>query len=1082
MRRIRHFHRRKSNKGQIHRTSRLGLESLERRELLAADLGQTAVEPNDLLAPVKHSEVHVATQTVESGDTVRIIVELQEKSASTSVIQAATSRSATNVRELSEIPIVILEIPESELSELSAIAGVKHVTRDVAVPPTLASTLPLINGDDVHAMGLTGGDASSRQAVVVLDSGIDENHNFFRDTNGNTRIVAQRCFSSPRAADESSLCPNGQTTDTSAHVGIPNCSPFLFQNICDHGTHVAGIAAGNFEADFFNTSDQGVAPDASIIAMQVFTRFDDPADCDPNGTGAPTPCVLSYQSDQLAALNSVISMAATTEIAAVNMSLGGGNNTTSCDTDPLKTPIDSLLSMDIATVISAGNDAFTNAVGSPGCISTAFTVGSTTDADVVSDFSNRGTLLDVFAPGSDVRSSVPGSYANLSGTSMAAPHVAGALALLKEANPNRSMVDLMDDLRETGVPISYQSDGNTITTPRIDLAAAVQDRDDQASEALTLPVDGTSVVGELSRTLTTDVNLYQFSAARGQQIGFDTDTPGSDLDARIRLFDSSFNEIANNDDGTGPAPEDDSLESYLEYTFPTTGTYYVGISYFGNSSYDIVSGSGDVVTNSSEALGTYTLQALTLGVEEDGTISTATSITSGVASGRISPSVEVDMASFSATANGEVRIDVDVRTGDLIAHVRVFDSAGNELASQTGNSGAPDVTVGFVVPTTGTYYVGVSSRANQDYDPIAGSGSTEDALNQTGEYSLRLQTDASVVTTTADVVAADGFTSLREAVNVANSDLGNNTISFDPDLFSTPQTIRLNGELSLTDNVFVTGPGADLLTIDAQDNSRIFTVRDGLNSNRLIVLQDMRLTGGSEANGGAIFNDEDLRIFNVAIEGNQASSQGGGIFNQALLSVTNSTIADNTATSRGGGIHQSTTTSSTQIFQSTISGNTAATGGGIDAFRGDVNVNHSTVSNNGGGGIFGFGNYTYTETRLKSTIVSGNLGGDVVRHGNYQTTIFSDGHNLIGGGTAAFRFNQPGDLTESDPRLGPLTDNGGTTRTHALLTGSPAIDSGDPGIAPTITEDQRGNGFPRIVGDQVDIGAFETTATGSFFR
>ena len=359
---------------------------------------------------------------------------------------------------------------------------------------------------------------------------------------------------------------------------------------------------------------------------------------------------------------------------------------------------------------------------------------------------------------------------------------------------------------------------------------------------------------------------------------------------------------------------------------------------------------------------------------------------------------------------------------------------------------------------------------------MGGSASAEDALNQTGDYTLRVQTDASVVNTTADVVAADGFTSLREAVNAANSVVGTDFISFDPAVFSTPQTIALNGELPLTDNIFITGPGANLLTIDAQDNSRVFNVSDGLGSNRLVVLQDMRLTGGSATNGGAIFNDEDLRLHGLAIEDNRASSQGGGIFNQRLLQVSNSTIADNTS-ARGGGIHQSTTSSSTQVFQSTISGNTATTGGGIDAFRGDVSVSNSTISNNSGGGVFGFGNYSYTETRLKSTIVSGNQGGDVVRHGNYQVTIHSDGYNLVGTGTAAFRFNQTGDIVGANPRLGPLEDNGGPTRTHALRFGSAAIDAGDPNISSDITDDQRGDGFSRVIGDQVDIGAFETTAT-----
>lgn len=89
------------------------------------------------------------------------------------------------------------------------------------------------------------------------------------------------------------------------------------------------------------------------------------------------------------------------------MSLGGGENATACDGDTRKTAIDSLLAAGIATVISAGNNSFDAAVGTPGCISTAVTVGSTTDADAVSDFSNRGTLVDVMDPGSNVSAACP---------------------------------------------------------------------------------------------------------------------------------------------------------------------------------------------------------------------------------------------------------------------------------------------------------------------------------------------------------------------------------------------------------------------------------------------------------------------------------------------------------------------------------------------------------------------------------------------------------------------------------------------------------------------------------------------------
>ena len=1050
--------RRSSGTNRLRKSYRLGIESLERRELLAANV----TSPTVVDAPL---DVSPATQMK------RLIVEMRDEVGAQSVFD--NIESATVIRELKNYPLVIVDVPESSIPEIEAHESVASFQVDAEHAPSLASTIPLINADDAHAAGLVGGGTHTveRQSVVILDTGIDTTHPFFGP--GGSQIIVERCFSTPLPdVNDQSLCPNGQATDTSADVNTANCNVFLLGNICDHGTHVAGIAAGNMFSDPNNTQDQSVAPGANIIAMQVFRRVNDISVC---GL-LSTPCTLALTSDIISALDEVVDLSQTQpflNIAAVNMSLGGGEFTTNCDTDLRKGPIDDLLSNGIPTVIAAGNASFDAAVSAPACISSAIAVGSSTDADAVSDFSNRGTLLDVFAPGSDVVSSVPGGYVSLDGTSMAAPHVAGALAILKDANPNRSVTELVDDLTATGVPITYSSNGANVTTPRINLAAALADDDDTIANANVLTLNSPTS-GEILRGITSDVDLYAFSAARGQQIGFDTDTFGSNLDTRIRIFDSQGQQLAQNDDGIGPNPEDDGLESYLEYTFPAQGTYYVGISEFRNSSYDVNTGNGDSNTDFA-TVGAYTLEARSLGVEGNGTLSTATSVSLGDnLNGRIDPSVEVDMVRFTATANQEVQAIVDVQNGGLISHVRVFDAAGNQLASQSGSVNAPDATVGFLVPSTGTYFVGVSSRANRDYDPVGGSAAAANALSQTGDFVLRLRADSSVVTTTADVVAADGFTSLREAVNVANSILGTNFISFDPDLFSTPQTIRLDGELSLTDDVFIEGPGADLLTIDAQNSSRVFHIDDGFSNNQLVVLQNMRMIGGNAVDGAAIFNDEDLRIFNSAIEFNHASNRGGGIFNRGELQVSNSTIADNTAGGRGGGIHQSVSSSTTNIFQSTISGNTAGVGGGLDSYRGDVNVHYSTISNNSGGGIFSFGNYSYVETRLNSSIVSGNQGGDVVRHANYQTTIFSDGHNLIGNGTAEFRFNQPGDVVGVDPRLGPLTDNGGSTRTHALLLGSPAIDAGDPDILPSITDDQRGDGFPRILGDQVDMGALET--------
>jgi uncharacterized repeat protein (TIGR01451 family) len=419
----------------------------------------------------------VLAQKAAAAGKLPLVVEIRP-GAGPAVAQLARNAGGTEVRTFELMPYVTLTGTAATIRALAANAKVVQITEDIAVPPALNSSLAVINADDVRALGFTG----VGTAVAILDTGIDADHPFFRDNNGGnpgtSRILSQACFSHDNGSNQFTLCPNGTTTDlTGANIeGLANCLNGA-TNMCAHGSHVAGIAAGD-GAGVAGAPIAGVAPDAGIVAIQVFTRFTDPG---PGGCNGPAPCVLSFASDQIAGLNRVGTLNGANPawgIAAANLSLGGGKFGAACDgggNAAQKTAIDTLLAAGIATVIAAGNDGFLNSVSSPGCISTAVTVGSTTDADTVSGFSNRGPLLDLFAPGSSIDSSVPDdTYANFNGTSMATPHVVGAFAVLRQAAPGRTIAQLLNDLQTTGVPITYSTGGSgTATTPRIDLLAAL---------------------------------------------------------------------------------------------------------------------------------------------------------------------------------------------------------------------------------------------------------------------------------------------------------------------------------------------------------------------------------------------------------------------------------------------------------------------------------------------------------------------------------------------------------------------------------------------------------------------------------
>ena len=226
-------------------------------------------------------------------------------------------------------------------------------------------------------------------------------------------------------------------------------------------------------------------------------------------------------------------------------------------------------------------------------------------------------------------------------------------------------------------------------------------------------------------------------------------------------------------------------------------------------------------------------------------------------------------------------------------------------------------------------------------------------------------------------------------------------------------------------------------------------------------------------------------ISQTRIQSNTATN-GGGLYNGQNLSIADSTFSGNSAT-EGGGLLSSTTLSSetTAISNSTFSGNTASYGGGILNYNGKTIIRHSTITANSSPSVQGGGVASYpdadTQTQVYSTIIAGNSGGDVASGFIGPNSFLSLGYNLVGGGLGFGIFAATGDQVGVAPLLGPLTDNGGPTLTHALLAGSPAINAGEPGLTPgtgTVpVYDQRGNPYVRIIGGRTDVGALEYTGT-----
>jgi uncharacterized repeat protein (TIGR01451 family) len=513
----------------------------------------------------------------DADDATRAAAIARERAA---LLQRLNGQAITNLKTYEFLPVIALTVDSAGITALANDRRVISLEEDQLVEPELSQSVGLIRADYNHIAAYTG----TGQTIAVLDTGVDR---FHPDLAG--KVVSGACYSTNEASSStSSTCPGGATSSTA----IGSSGPCTGSG-CDHGTAVASIAAA-------------VAPSANIIAIQVFSLRNNLAFC--NARNRTSPCVTGYSSDILAGLNRVFALRNTYNIAAVNLSLGGGRyfEPTSCDTadSARRAAIQQLRNAGIITVAGAGNDYYTNSMIAPACLSNVLSVAASDKSDQIAEYSNISAFTTVIAPGSAIFAAVPGSgtpppRASSNGTSLATPHVAGVVALLRQAQPNATVAQITNAIQNNGPQINDNRPAQpansipagSITKRRVDAFLAL-------CQLITCDADDFRII-QANQTLngainpTNDVDNYYFFGNVGDRLTIRLNRTSGSLNPFLELFSPNNVRVAFNADGGG------GTNSLINgYTLPQTGRYVVrarGVTGTGN--YQLITSRDSVPLN-----------------------------------------------------------------------------------------------------------------------------------------------------------------------------------------------------------------------------------------------------------------------------------------------------------------------------------------------------------------------------------------------------------------------------------------------------------------------------------------------------